>query len=268
MTYTYEGPVVRLLGLLDASLGDLARAESELREALALAVERKHSPLAAQITYELAGVVRRRGREDEARALTEQCSGIARAVGMPGLAGSASVRTREAERVVELQREGDVWRVRRGSTVVRVKHSRGMSILARLVERPGEEVHVLALGSDEPSASVAESDAGDALDERARRAYRQRILDLDEDIAEAERNSDAGRLAGLREERAALDEELRRAVGLGGRVRRSGSATERARVNVQRRMKDAIAKLGELDEALGRFFESAVSTGTFCCFRP
>jgi hypothetical protein len=268
MSFTYDGPVVRVLGLLDASLGELALAERELREALALAERRAHRPLAAQTSYELAKVLRRAGRDEEADALTERCSAIARELGMTGLAGSAEARTREGARTVELRREGDIWQVRGGSTIVRVKHSRGMGFLARLVERPGEEVHVLALGSDEPAASVAESDAGEVIDERARRAYRQRVADLDEDLAEAERNADGGRLAKLRREREALGEELRRAVGLGGRVRRDGSATERARVNVQRRMRDAIARIAECDEDLGRFFEHAVSTGTFCCFRP
>jgi hypothetical protein len=149
-----------------------------------------------------------------------------------------------------------------------VKHSRGIGILARLVERPGDEVHVLTLGSDEPSASVAESDAGEMIDPRARESYRERLADLEREIAEAERHADLGRLPKLEQERAALAEELRRAVGLGGRVRRSGSATERARVNVQRRVKDAIARITELDAGLGRFFENAVSTGTFCRFRP
>jgi hypothetical protein len=39
-------------------------------------------------------------------------------------------------------------------------------------------------------------------------------------------------------------------------------------VNVQRRVKDAIARIAELDAELGRFFDTTVSTGTFCCFRP
>jgi hypothetical protein len=267
--FSYDGPIVRILGLVDAALGDLTLAEKELREALSLAVERRHPPLEAQIVYELAKVLRKiGGREEEAAALVERCSEIARRLGMTGLAGNVEAAVLEADRVVELAREGDVWRVRRGKTLVRVKHSRGLELLARLVERPGEEVHVLALGSDEPAANVVESDAGEVLDERARKAYRQRIVDLDEDLADAERCSDVGRIEKLRRERIALDAELKRAVGLGGRSRRDGSATERARVNVQRRMKDAIARIGEVDADLGRFFERAVSTGTFCCFRP
>ncbi len=65
-----------------------------------------------------------------------------------------------------------------------------------------------------------------------------------------------------------LEEQLARAVGLGGRARHDGSATERARVNVQRRIKDAITRVGELDPLVGRFLERSVRTGTFCCFRP
>jgi len=74
-------------------------------------------------------------------------------------------------------------------------------------------------------------------------AYRQRLLDLDEELAESERLADLGRREMLQAEREALLAELARAVGLGGRTRSAGSATERARVNVQRRIKDAVARI-------------------------
>jgi hypothetical protein len=72
----------------------------------------------------------------------------------------------------------------------------------------------------------------------------------------------------LREERESILSELSRATGLGGRARAAASVTERARVNVQRRLKDAIARVSEADERLGRHLERSVRTGTFCCFRP
>ena len=126
---------------------------------------------------------------------------------------------------------------------------------------------MLALASGDETTSVPESSAGEMLDERARRAYRERLADLEEAIAEAERRANAAGAARLQREREAILAELARAVGLGGRARHAGSATERARVNVQRRVKDAIARIAEVDEDLGRFFERAVRTGTFCCFR-
>jgi hypothetical protein len=42
-----------------------------------------------------------------------------------------------------------------------------------------------------------------------------------------------------------LGAELGRAVGLGGRARRAGGAAERARSAVQRRIKNAIERIGE-----------------------
>jgi len=123
------------------------------------------------------------------------------------------------------------------------------------------------LASDE-ATSLSEGSAGALLDAQARAAYRQRLLDLDEELAESERLADLGRREMLQAEREALLAELARAVGLGGRTRSAGSATERARVNVQRRIKDAVARISASDAALGRHLERSVRTGTFCVFRP
>jgi hypothetical protein len=43
---------------------------------------------------------------------------------------------------------------------------------------------------------------------------------------------------------------------------------ERARINVQRRIKDAIDSIERSDSALARYLRATVVTGTFCCFTP
>ena len=128
---------------------------------------------------------------------------------------------------------------------------------------------MLALASDEPGRREAgDATAGELLDDRARASYRARVVSLDEDLAEAERCADVGRAAALSRERDALLAELARAVGLGGRARHAGSASERARVNVQRRLRDTIARITEQDADLGRSLNNSVKTGIYCCFRP
>jgi hypothetical protein len=84
----------------------------------------------------------------------------------------------------------------------------------------------------------------------------------------AERTDDDARAARIETERAAITSELRRAVGLGGRLRKVGSTTERARVNVTRRLKDAIARVQEAHPELGNYLTEAIRTGTYCSFRP
>jgi hypothetical protein len=51
-------------------------------------------------------------------------------------------------------------------------------------------------------------------------------------------------------------------------LRHAGSVTERARINVQRRLKDAIRRIAQGDATLGAYLAKAIRTGTYCCFRP
>jgi hypothetical protein len=263
MPYSYDGPVARVLGLLDASLGDLAGAERALRDALELSRGFDHRPWIAQIAHELATVLARIGRGADARAFEDEAQRIAHELGMPGLAKP----DRGDDAPLRCERSGHEWRIVRGASAIAVKDSRGMQLLARLVDNAGEELHVLALASDEGTAAP-DSNAGEILDERARKAYRRRLGELADALADAEARGDAKRATAIERERDALVAELARATGLGGRARTSASATERARVNVQKRIRDAIARIGEADAELGRFFERTVRTGTFCCFRP
>src|SRR5262249_50150057 len=63
---TYEGPVLRVLGLLDDALGDTASAVDRLRRALDGAAAHGHKAWVAQLSYDLGGVLARAGRRAEA----------------------------------------------------------------------------------------------------------------------------------------------------------------------------------------------------------
>jgi hypothetical protein len=168
---TYEGPRVRLLALLDAALGDTARAEAHFRDALARAKRYGLRPWVARIDAELGSLLAKRGAKDEAHALLAESAALAAELGMPSLlrdVAPPSVRP-PVEAELGLARDGDVWRVMGGGRDVRVRDMRGMRLLARLVEHPGQEIHVLVLASDE-GTSVTESDAGARIDESALRA--------------------------------------------------------------------------------------------------
>jgi hypothetical protein len=76
------------------------------------------------------------------------------------------------------------------------------------------------------------------------------------------------RVESARSEAEFLRAELSRAVGLGGRSRKSGADTERARVNCQRRIRDAMKRIGEQDAGMGKHLLLSVKTGTFCVYEP
>ena len=109
---------------------------------------------------------------------------------------------------------------------------------------------------------------GPVLDAQAKAAYKKRLEALEDEISEADGFGDEGRANRAREEIEVLATQLAGAVGLGGRDRRAASDAERARINVQRRLKDAIESIGHCDADLGRYLAAAVKTGTYCSFTP
>ena len=78
-----------------------------------------------------------------------------------------------------------------------------------------------------------------------------------------------GRAARIREEIEFLTDELSAAFGVGGRARKAGDVTERARKAVASRIRDSIERIRREHGALALHLgENAVRTGAFCCYRP
>ena len=77
-----------------------------------------------------------------------------------------------------------------------------------------------------------------------------------------------GRVVQAEDERDFLIRELSRAVGLSGRARRAGSASERARVSVTRAIRHALSRIRQHDPPLGDHLDRAIRTGTYCVYLP
>lgn len=165
-----------------------------------------------------------------------------------------------------------------GSTVV-VRDLKGMRYLERLLLEPGREFHVLDLvAAEEGTMAGHRSDRtgidGEAgvglpvLDEQARAAYKRRIAEVDEDIEEARRHNDFGRLELAERDRDFLIAELKQALGLAGRHRTVGSSAERARVAVARSIRYSLGRLEHHHPSLARHLRQAVNTGTYCSYTP
>jgi hypothetical protein len=106
------------------------------------------------------------------------------------------------------------------------------------------------------------------LDARAKEAYRRRLAEIDDDLEEARVMGDAEREAQAEVERDFLIRELSRAVGIGGRDRRAGAASERARVSVTRAVRQALGRIREHHAPLAEHLDRTVRTGTYCVYLP
>lgn len=202
-----------------------------------------------------------------------------------GAAGEREPPPPRPDRVGVFRREGEFWNVGSAGTVVRLKDSKGLRYIARLLSAPGLDWHVTDLVGTPPPVGGSGVDLDGLrqdgleaidtaapregiLDARAKATYRRRLEQLRDDLDEATRFNDIDRAARARAELDFLSRELARAVGLGGRDRPAASHAERTRLNVTRTIKDAINRIRRGHPDLGQYFATTIKTGIFCSFTP
>ena len=235
------GPVALQLGLLAAALGRWDDAAAHLDDAARRCDRLGAALLGARARAELARV------------------GAARNDPSPDDAGNV------------FRRAGDTWTLIFAGRGVTLRDAKGLHDLAVLLAAPGREVAATDLVSGPASVAapgLAALGADPVLDDRARAAYRTRLARLDEELAETDTHQDIERSARLAAERDALIGELAHATGLGGRSRRLGDVTERARSTVTARIRDAIGRIERAHPELGRHLRASIVTGSRCSYRP
>jgi predicted ATPase len=213
--------------------GDLAAASALLREGLPLAEEMRDAETAAA----MAALLRRTTQAD-------------------------------TNRRAMLRPENGTWHIEFDGAELHVPDLKGLWHLRWLLARPHQPVPALTLMGAKSDEALPRADTGPVLDRQALRQYRQRLAELDDELDAAALRGDVERQAARSAERDALIAELKRATGLGGRPRRSGSPAEKARLNVTRTIRHAIADLGTRAPQLAAHLDESITTGVSCCYAP
>ena len=297
MGFMVEGSAHATLGRLAAALGRRTDALAHFERAAAIDEANGGRPALANALEDWGRVLLT--GEDEAervqgRALWARAAALLDELGLEGraaaLAASAGVQlpgldasdryedvatpvaSAGAQGIARLalRPDGDGYAVTFGAAHFRLRGSKGLRYLELLVQAAGTDVHALELmtadAGPETKAALGGS-VGPLLDARAKAAYRARLVDLQAAIAEAEDHADYTRAEALQAQMEAVLGELGRAVGLGGRDR-DRSPAERARINVQRRLKAATEALGRVCPPLADHLARALRTGALCRYDP
>lgn len=186
---------------------------------------------------------------------------------------------------------GKVWEIAYDGTTIHLEHSKGLEYLACLLREPGRSfpagglvtaverqgnpaaspyrgMSAAQLGDHQLRRTSGLGDAGEVLDEQAKAEYKERLLNLEEELEEAQARGDDEQADKFAEEREFLLHELKAATGLGGRDRTAGSASERARINITKQIKAAMDKIAAQSPDLGRHLRAAIRTGNYCSYTP
>ena len=296
------GAADRYLGLLACTMERWEEAQAHFEAALAINTRMGARPWVAFTQYDYAAMLVRRdaaGDREQALDLLRSALDTAQALGMEGLEAKAGAlgstlaggdaedsapATDGAESLAcVFRRDGDYWTIAYEGEAIRLHDARGLRYLAELLHHPGRELHVSELvaapgGLDVAGEARARSarrlgedlsigdlgDAGALLDARATEEYRRRLVELREELAEAERLNDLGQRGRVTEEIEALAAQLAAA----GRGRKAASHSERARLTVTKGIKTALTRISASHAALGRHLTATVRRGYFCVYLP
>jgi hypothetical protein len=175
----------------------------------------------------------------------------------------------EAQDRTVLRLEGEYWTFAFAGDVLRIPDAVGLRHLAQLLWHPQREFHVLDLmrrlalsgrtrGGRLPGSETA------GVDARATAAYRHRLRDLQEELAEAGARNDLGQTSAIRWELDAIVRELRH----GARGRQMRLDAERARTAVTKAIKTTLSRVRAAHGALADHLDASVKRGYVCIYRP
>lgn len=236
----------------------------------------------AMTRRELAAVHRAMGHQDEAEFEEAASGSLLEAIRHRSSDATTTRDTgAQGDSAKRMTQEGDYWTIDFERRTVRIRDLKGIHYLTRLLGDPTREFHVLDLVTMENpgppdigsrnrrNAGMSSfDDAGEILDDYARTAYRRRLDEIEQDIDDAHAAGDLRRVQQAEAERDFLVRELSNAFGIGGRSRKAGATSERARVAVTRALRTAIRHIADHHESLGRHLDHAIRTGTYCSYQP
>jgi len=266
------GEIWEARGALDVSRTYWERALRCRREIDAVNVGYVHGSMPLNLLA-IARVAGKQGERATASKLLREALPIAQEIRDPATAQKISELLSQISRVepttsATLLAQGGVWHIAFNGASVHVPDFKGLWHLRELVSRPRQPLSALSLMGATSEEPLAVGDAGPLLDREALRQYRKRLAELDDELDEAEAQHDVAGHAKRTAEREALVAELARATGLGGKPRRTGSPSEKARVNVTRTIRHAITYLSTALPPLAQHLDESLVMGVTCCYEP
>ncbi|MGD0085158.1 MAG: hypothetical protein ABSD78_18475 [Acidimicrobiales bacterium] len=261
------------LGLAAVLTGELDDAVAHLQSALRVDRRLGSRPMATLTEHALAEALTARaapGDAELASDLEQRAQDRAQGMGLilperplwlrsrRRRTGSKPTRHAVIDRV-----DSGGWRIEVDGRSTLLADRVGMSHLAQLVGKPGQDVDVFALVAD--SRLPRESDEP-ILDDEALRQYRQRVRELRSLLARGTASRQESERYGA--ELQTLTEGLRAVTRLGGRSRSFVGNHERARTAVRKALVRAIDVIACTEPGLGDHLVKSISTGASCRYTP
>ena len=167
------------------------------------------------------------------------------------------------------RRYREFWRLTFDGQTVYLKDSVGLAYIARLLNEPNRDIPAVSLLAARAGIDpcIASGSSGKLLEEEDRAKYQNLYREYSEELEEAKRNNDLGRIENLQTLMDGLASEIARATGLGGRSREKTDA-DKVRKSVSMAVSRDIERIGGEHAALGRHLSAAINSGYTFRYAP
>lgn len=167
------------------------------------------------------------------------------------------------------QRRGSVWTVTYAGRTVGVPHIVGMQYLAVLLQQPfrtirADKLHAaIACQQNAPRAGKG----SEVADDRALKEYAKTLRDIEDDLEDARKENDFGRIAARENDRDVLLAHVKAATASQGRKRRTGDAMDRIRLQITQALTRAMKRFADHEE-LHRHLARSIRRGVELSYCP
>lgn len=162
------------------------------------------------------------------------------------------------------RKKGQVWEIRFAGGPERILlPSKGAAYLHMLLSQPRTPISAIEMACRlaRNRESYVLGDAGEKIDQDALSAYRARHLELKEELEKARSNHDDAAVTRIEGEMQVFMDEIRKARGLGGRIRKDADDRDRVRKAVGNAIRRAIKDIAQFDARLAEHLKSP----RLCC---
>ncbi|OQA29867.1 MAG: hypothetical protein BWY59_00051 [Verrucomicrobia bacterium ADurb.Bin345] len=183
--------------------------------------------------------------------------------------------------------DGAAWTMSYADETVHFPDTKGFRYIALLLAEAGRQWSVEALlaaagngaAVTVESASVVQGaelrtsnswagHVGPVIDEQAKRQYRARLQQIEEEMEDAGFLHDDARLATLTQEKEVLQREIFAAVGTQGKIRMAANGAEKASDAVSKAIRRATDLIGAEHPRLARHLRDAIKRGYTLSYEP
>jgi len=189
--------------------------------------------------------------------------------------------SKEAKNV--FKKDGDFWQVAyQSNDTTTIKDSKGMSYIARLLEKPNEPIAALSLANPKSDTKLmiqgkavendtVSSNSGkpqEIIDEDTLQSCQKRIIDIKNELADAEKNNDLAAQERLEAEKEQILSELNAARNLKGESRSFTDNLDKARKAVTNAIKRALENIKTHSMPLYQHLDNSIQRGIDFAYNP